>query len=76
MPKRRVRRTPEFRAQMVEGVHARRTSEELAREFVPAAEPVGTWVCQPPPSSHRGCLIGGLDFEGRRIALRRAMRGP
>ena len=37
---------PEFRARMVELVHAGRTPTELAREFEPTAQAIRNWVTQ------------------------------
>ncbi|MEO3875548.1 transposase [Nonomuraea sp. B12E4] len=37
---------PEFRRQMVELVRARRTPQELAKEFQPSAQSIRVWVRQ------------------------------
>ena len=46
MPKTHPPSSPEFRRQMVELVRAGRSLEDLAREFEPTAQSIGTWVAQ------------------------------
>ena len=46
MAKSRPPYSPEFRQQMVELVRSGRTPSELAREFEPSAQTIGTWVRQ------------------------------
>ena len=44
MPKTRPSYSPEFRRQMVDLVRARRSPEDLAREFEPTAQAIAAWV--------------------------------
>ena len=46
MPKSRRQYPAEFRARMVDLVHAGRTPEELSREFEPSAQSISNWVRQ------------------------------
>jgi transposase len=53
-------RTPypaEFRAQMVDAVKARRTPEELEKEFEPAAQTIYNWWHR--PVAMRACAMMG-----------------
>lgn len=44
MPKKRLPYSPEFRRQMVDLVHAGRSSDDLAREFEPMAQSIHALV--------------------------------
>ena len=46
MPKSRPPYSPEFRRQLVELVRAGRSPEDLAREFEPTAQSIGSWVAR------------------------------
>ena len=46
MPRTSLPSPPEFRQQMVELARSGRTPSELAREFEPSAQAIGTWVRQ------------------------------
>ncbi len=46
MPRTRKPYPDEFREQMVALVRARRTPEELSREFEPSAQSISNWVAQ------------------------------
>ena len=46
MPKTHPPYTPEFRRQMVDLVRARRSPDELAREFEPTAQSICAWVAK------------------------------
>ncbi len=54
MAKSRPPYSPEFRHQMVELVRSGRTPSELAREFAPSAQAIGTWVRQ---AANTNCLL-------------------
>ena len=63
MAKSRPPYSPEFRHQMVEWVHSGRTPSELAREFAPSAQAIGTWVRQ--AAKEAGHLTDGLTRDER-----------
>ncbi|MGI4940797.1 MAG: transposase [Janthinobacterium lividum] len=44
MPRTRPPYSPEFRRQMIDLVRARRSPENLSREFEPTAQSIGAWV--------------------------------
>ena len=58
---------PEFRRQMVDLVRARRTPEELEREFEPTAQTIRNWVAQ---------LAGTRAGEGGQDAVRSYSLNP
>ncbi|MGI8402882.1 MAG: transposase [Gemmatimonadaceae bacterium] len=62
---------PEFRAQLVELVHAGRTPEELSREFEPSAQTIRNWVVQ--ADRDRGVRSDGLT-SAEQAELRRLRR--
>ena len=53
MPKTHLPYSPEFHRQMVELVRAGRSTVDLAREFEPTAQSIGTWVAQ--ADKQEGC---------------------
>jgi len=63
MSQSRRRYAPEFRRQMVELVQARRSPEELAREFEPTAQSIRNWVVRAARAAGRG--DGGLTTAER-----------
>ena len=66
MAKTRPPYIPEFRRQMVELVRARRSLEELAREFEPTAQSIKKWVGQAERDE-----LNRLRRENRRLRLER-----
>jgi len=59
-----ARYAPEYRRRMVEMVRARRSPDDLAKEFEPTAQSIRNWVAQAAPDAGR-CL-DGLTSEERR----------
>ena len=74
MPKSRPPYPSEFKARMVEMVHAGRSPEELSREFEPTAQSIRIWVAQ--ADRDQGLRRDGLtsDERGELSHLRREVR--
>ncbi len=80
MAKSRPPYSPEFRQQMVELVRSGRTPSELACEFEPSAQAIGTWVRQamkdegPSPDGLTGderAELRRLRQENKRLRIER-----
>ncbi len=71
MPRSHPPYPPEFRRQMVELVRARRSPDELAREFEPSSQTIRNWVRQ--ADLDEGLREDGLTTEERE-ELRRLRR--
>ncbi len=74
MPKSRPPYPSEFKARMVEMIHAGRTPEELSREFEPSAQAIRNWVSQ--ADRDQGLRTDGLTTDEREELhrLRRELR--
>ena len=57
MPKSHARYAPEYRRRMIELVRARRSPDELAKQFEPTAQSIRNWVTQ-------ADLDGGRRHDG------------
>jgi transposase-like protein len=53
---------PEFRRQMIELVRARRTPEQLAKEFEPSAQAIRNWVAQADRNACNDLAVAGASF--------------
>ena len=62
MPKSHPPYSPEFRRQIVGLVRAGRSSEDLAREFKPTVQSIGSGVAQAGAGPH-SLLVAGLRHE-------------